>query len=452
MPSFKFWPFLIFALGMFVIAFQSTATAASPERHGLTQASQNGVTLDINSHNEIANIGEILSYTLVITNSSAAIIEPTLSNPIPAPFILKTQTISASMGSVSHANNTISWAGTIPAGQHVEISYSVIPPSLSSTGETIVNVATVTFSGGTLKAEKSLITQVAYHGITWSFLRPIVNVITIALMYLEGFLVKAHIPYAYGFSIILFTVIIRLATFPLNMQQIKSAKAMQQLQPKMKALQDKYKDDREALAAAQMKMYSEAGVNPLGGCLPMLIQMPVWISLYWALIQLSLEDLLTEGFFWIPSLAGPVSYNEGSIGWLWPLPPHIGWGPALAYMVLPILLVVSQMYMQEMMTPPSTDPQQAQMQSMMRFMPLMFGYFALVVPSGLTLYWFVNNLLMMAQQHFTQTNLQTPAVATVGGGTVEAPSLKKSDWSTSTNNNSKEGTSDATKRKSKHKR
>jgi YidC/Oxa1 family membrane protein insertase len=74
---------------------------------------------------------------------------------------------------------------------------------------------------------------------------------------------------------------------------------------------------------------------------------------------------------------------------------------------MPVLLVISQFYMQQMMTPPSTDPQQQQMQSMMKFMPLMFGYFSLIVPSGLTLYWFTSNLLAMVQSYFTKTRLNT---------------------------------------------
>ena len=120
-------------------------------------------------------------------------------------------------------------------------------------------------------------------------------------------------PYAFGFSIILFTLVVRLATFPLNMQQIKSSKAMQELQPRMKEMQEKYKNDREKLAQEQMALYKEAGVNPLGGCLPTLVQMPIWFALYQSLTQLSHEGLLYEGFFWIPSLAGPPVSQAGGI-------------------------------------------------------------------------------------------------------------------------------------------
>jgi YidC/Oxa1 family membrane protein insertase len=100
-----------------------------------------------------------------------------------------------------------------------------------------------------------------------------------------------------------------------------------------------------------------------------------------------------------------VTSNFGGLEWLWPFPPAVGWPAAIAYLVLPVLLVISQLYMQQMMTPPTTDPQQASMQSIMKFMPLMFGYFALVVPSGLTLYWFTSNLLALVQQYFTKTQI-----------------------------------------------
>jgi YidC/Oxa1 family membrane protein insertase len=175
----------------------------------------------------------------------------------------------------------------------------------------------------------------------------------------------------------------------------------------MKELQTKYKNDKEKLAQEQMALYKEHGVNPIGGCLPMVVQMPIWFALYQSLLQLSQEGLLRQGFLWIPSLAGPVSDYSGGIGWLWPLPPSIGWVAALAYLVMPVLLVVSQLYMQQMMMPSNLDPDspQASMNSVMKFMPLMFGYFALIVPSGLTLYWFTSNLLAIVQQYFTQSQV-----------------------------------------------
>jgi YidC/Oxa1 family membrane protein insertase len=163
---------------------------------------------------------------------------------------------------------------------------------------------------------------------------------------------------------------------------------------------------------------------------------------------------LNEGFFWIPSLAGPVSDYTQGLSWLYPFvngAPPVGWADAIAYMVLPIVLVVSQLYMQQMMTPPTTDPQQASMQSIMKFMPLMFGYFALVVPSGLSLYWFTSNLLAMAQQYFTKTSLnQTPA--TVGATAGNSSPIPANSVTTDSEEPKKTKNVKSKRRKSRRKR
>ena len=234
-----------------------------------------------------------------------------------------------------------------------------------------------------------------------------VGLIEQGLLFFNDIIAGFGIPYSFGFAIILFTVVIKVATFPLNQKQIKASRAQQELQPKLKALQKKHGDDREAMAKAQMELYKEHGINPLGGCLPTLVQMPIWFGLYRALWQLASQPNtpLQEGFFWIPSLAGPVTPEaggfSGGIDWLLPgSPAFLGWANVIAYMILPILLVVSQLYTQRMMMPKTDDPQQKMMGQVMSFMPLMFGYFALVVPSGLSLYWFTSNILSMGQQYF----------------------------------------------------
>jgi YidC/Oxa1 family membrane protein insertase len=203
------------------------------------------------------------------------------------------------------------------------------------------------------------------------------------------------IPYSFGFAIILFTLVIKLITLPLTFQQLRASRAMQEMQPELQKLQKKYKGDREKLSQAQMELYKEAGVNPLGGCLPTLIQLPVWFALYRALFNLANEGVLSGGFFWIPSLAEP-----RNLSWLWPLPPSVGWGTAAAFLVLPVLTVISQIIVQKMMTPPNPDSQQASMNQMMTLMPLMFGFFALQVPQGLTLYWVTSNIFSLIQQYF----------------------------------------------------
>jgi len=188
---------------------------------------------------------------------------------------------------------------------------------------------------------------------------------------------------SYGIAIIAFTVITRLVLLPLSLQQIRSSKAMQELQPKLQALQKKYAKDKEALSRETMKLYREHGVNPLSGCLPMLIQLPIWIGLYSALINLSHTPEFANPFLWIENLAKAPDMAR-----------PLDW-------ILPVLTVVSQWVVQKMMTPPTQDPQQQAMSSMMMFMPLMFGLFAFQVPAGLVLYWVVSNLFSIVQQYFT---------------------------------------------------
>ena len=222
-----------------------------------------------------------------------------------------------------------------------------------------------------------------------------IAVIANALTALAGLIDGMGIPGSWGLAIILFTLVIKLLTLPLTLQQLRASKAMQQLQPEIQKLQKKYKGDREKMSQAQMELYKQAGVNPLGGCLPMLVQLPVWFALYRALFQLAADGVLNEGFLWIPNLAQPQGLD-----WLWPLPPAVGWPTAAAIMVLPILTVISQIAVQKMMTPTNADPQQASMNQMMMLMPFMFGFFAMQVPQGLALYWFTSNIFSLIQQYF----------------------------------------------------
>lgn len=243
-----------------------------------------------------------------------------------------------------------------------------------------------------------------------------VDIIANILIFLNSTISGVGIPFSFGFAIILFTVLIKVVTYPLNKKQMESTRATQELQPKLKELQKKYANDKEKLSQAQMQLYKEAGVNPLGGCLPMLVQMPIWFALYRAIYSMASSTnvaysaAIHSQFLWIPSLAGPVEDRAAGLTWLYPFvngAPSVGWGAAIAYLILPILLVVSQLYTQRMMSPQSSDPNQKAMGQAMMLMPLMFGYFALIVPSGLTLYWFTNNILSMAQQWWINRSMDT---------------------------------------------
>jgi YidC/Oxa1 family membrane protein insertase len=186
----------------------------------------------------------------------------------------------------------------------------------------------------------------------------------------------------YGVAIILLTVMVRLCTAPLAAKQMKSMKRMGEIQPKVKALQEKYKDDRQQQSQEMMKLYKEAGVNPLGGCLPMVLQIPVFIGLYYAL-QSSFDLRQAPFMLWIDDLSRPETLF---------MIPGVGW----PVRVLPVLMTLS-MVLQQRMTPMTTmDPVQAR--TMMIVMPVMFFFMFYGFPAGLVLYWFVSNLLAIAQQ------------------------------------------------------
>lgn len=225
-----------------------------------------------------------------------------------------------------------------------------------------------------------------------------------ALRLLNGVLVSAGLDFpflsSWALTIILFTLIIKLVTLPLTFKQLHSAKATARLQPELKALQKQYGKDREGMARAQQDLYKANGVNPLSGCLPTVIQMPIWIGLYSALYVLvgppsaNGGELANSRFFWINNLGWTELHNLTTISGAG-IEHIFTWPPAIP--ILALLTGVTGWVTQKMMTPPNADPSQAQMQSMMQFMPLMFVFFSLSVPAGLVLYWVANNVFTMLQ-------------------------------------------------------
>jgi YidC/Oxa1 family membrane protein insertase len=220
--------------------------------------------------------------------------------------------------------------------------------------------------------------------------------------------------WSWGWTIILFTIIIKVITIPLTQKQLQSTKATQALQPKMRELQQKYGKDRQKLAEEQQKLYKEAGVNPLGGCLPLLIQLPILWGLYQSLYVLaSLNEGIPAPFFWIPYLwipsISPTVYegiNFQGTQWITGALQAQNYALLIAYFSLPVVMLVTQLMLQKMSQPPKDpkggprDPQGAMMNQMMMFMPVMFGYITLGLPAGLTLYWTVTNILSIVQQYF----------------------------------------------------
>lgn len=185
----------------------------------------------------------------------------------------------------------------------------------------------------------------------------------------------------YGLAIILLTLLVRLVTAPIMSKQVKSMERMRAVHPMLKEIQEKYADDRQKQSEEMMALYKREGVNPLGGCLPMLLQFPVFIGLFFALQ--SSFDLRHAGFvFWINDLSAPET--------LFTVP-----GLDLPIRLLPLIMGAS-MVVQQRLTPTTADPAQARM--MMTIMPIMFTVLFYQFPSGLVLYWLVSNLLGIAHQ------------------------------------------------------
>lgn len=211
-------------------------------------------------------------------------------------------------------------------------------------------------------------------------------------------------------SIVLFTILIRLTTYPLIRKQQQSTKAMQELQPELKKLQEKYKNDRERMAQAQMELYKEYGVNPLAGCLPALIQLPIMLGLYRAIVTTlaatPLELLSLSDRLWVSGLSSEIPLHNKFL-WLNLAVPD-------PMFILPILVVATTYLYQRLLMPnmsannnnngPSEGSgneaadQAAQIsRQMMIIMPFMFGFFSLQFASGLSIYFIASNFIGIGQ-------------------------------------------------------
>lgn len=209
------------------------------------------------------------------------------------------------------------------------------------------------------------------------------------------------------------TVLIRLLILPLTLSQQRSAQKMQELQPEIEKLREKYGDDQEKLAQEQMKLWRKAGVNPAGGCLPLIIQLPIMIALYRAIIfcvpstpiqlfQFSGHIFIDE---WLPSLSGLVPLQSTFLGMDLGQPPSpVQWW---SY-ALPILVFATSWLQQRLLTPPSAGDGQSQAEAMNQqmqvMMPLMFGFISLQYATGLSIYFIISNLFGMAQYYFIRMN------------------------------------------------
>jgi len=200
--------------------------------------------------------------------------------------------------------------------------------------------------------------------VDYGWLSPISRVMLLVLLFVHKGVAS------WGVAIIALTLLVKLLTYPLNQKAMKSGKEMAKLKPEMEKLQKRFKDDKQRLSAETMNLYKTHGVNPLGGCLPMLIQFPVWMALYATLGNA--VELYRSKFLWMPDLTR-----------------------ADPFYITPIAMGIF-MFLQQRITPMPTDNEQQKM--MMYMMPLVFTFMSLWFPAGLTVYILTNTLLTMAQQ------------------------------------------------------
>ena len=177
---------------------------------------------------------------------------------------------------------------------------------------------------------------------------------------------------SYGWAIILLTIIVKMVLYPLTVKQVKSMKAMQELSPKMKKIQEKYKDNPQMMQQKIGALYKDAGVNPLAGCLPLLIQMPILMGMYYSLYNFNYPTPESAYFLWMTSMSDPDPLY-----------------------ILPVLSALTTFLQQKMTTTDSNNPQ---MKMMMFIMPLFIGWISINFPSGLVLYWVTMNVVQIVQQ------------------------------------------------------
>ncbi len=200
----------------------------------------------------------------------------------------------------------------------------------------------------------------------------------------------------YGLAVVLLTLLIKAILFKLTFKQHASMLKMQKLAPELKYLTEQYKGDKQQLAVKQMELWKKNGVNPLGGCLPMLIQIPIFIALYNTFNYSA--DMRGHSFLWIPDLTLPDQV------WGMAIPFLNNW--VLSFNPLPILYIAATAVMSfTQPIPPSTDPQQEQMAKMMRWMPIVFGVIFYNMPSGLVLYFTINAILSTIEVKFIRYKL-----------------------------------------------
>ena len=266
-------------------------------------------------------------------------------------------------------------SGNVATSSTIRRSLVSVAPGASET------FATTVFVGPKLQEQLEEIDKSLKLTVDYGWLTIISQPLFWLLSFVHGYVAN------WGVAIIIVTFLIKLAFYKLTESSGRSMAKMRQIQPRMKALQDRYKDDRQALSQAMMELYKREKVNPAAGCLPILIQMPFFLAFYWVLLE-SVEMRQAPFALWITDL----STRD-------------------PYFILPLIMGAA-MFGQQKLNPAPADPVQAKV---MQIMPVMFTVFFAFFPSGLVLYWVTNTLLSIAQQWRVNKVVEAESKAQKGG-------------------------------------
>ena len=245
------------------------------------------------------------------------------------------------------------------------------PAIVINAGETVETKATL-FSGPKNQEELGNIHETLDLTVDYGFLWFISQMLFSLLITIYGVVGN------WGIAIILITIFVKTLMYPLTKKQYESMAKMRALQPKMEQLKQRFGDDRQKFGQATMELYKKEKVNPMGGCLPLILQMPIFLALYWVFLE-SVELRHAPFGLWISDLSA-----------------------ADPYYILPALFGASMFLMQKLSPTPSTDPMQ---QKMMLWMPVIFSVFFIMFPAGLVLYWFVSNVISIIQMLIIYRNI-----------------------------------------------
>ena len=270
-------------------------------------------------------------------------------------------------------------------------SVGVITPSPSIAAGAKIEVGAKLFAGPQTHADLKAAAPGLEYAVDYGWL-------TVVAEPLFWVLSKIHaLVHNWGIAIILLTVLIKAAFYPLSAASYKSMAQMRELAPRLQSMKEKFGDDKQKMQQAMMEMYRNEKINPMGGCLPILIQIPVFIALYWVLLG-SVELRHAPFFGWIQDLSAPDTLF-GTVPWL-----------NMPIGLLPLLMGAT-MIIQTSLNPAPTDPIQAKV---MKVMPIVFSIFFFFFPAGLVLYWLVNNILSIWQQWYVNKIIHAETLAKKG--------------------------------------